>query len=278
MGLSLPCVCLLAAFFLASQAQQLVPFEPEKSRGSVRTRPHPHLRVATNPVANGKATDTDRNAVRVHIPLRNVHNTKYVGTVGVGSPPQNVTVVFDTGSSNLWITSSLCPSDSACRFHKTYDHSKSSTYSDVGDNIHVKFGTGFITGFISQDRFTLYGTAMFVPLTASIISGPGNTSGVANVNGSEWVAAATSIMGQRFGEITSEIGNVFYDSTFDGILGLAFPALSAYDFVPIVDNLFLQNKVVRLVSLVGINCTVNHRNSIHDLYSLENKSSAVLMD
>ena len=38
---------------------------------------------------------------------------------------------------------------------------------------------------------------------------------------------------------------MFYDTSFDGILGLAFPALSVYDFVPIVDNLFVQNLLVR---------------------------------
>jgi cathepsin D len=139
--------------------------------------------------------------------LQDIKNSQYVGTIHVGTPKQEFEVIFDSGSSNLWINSVECRSE-ACLIHHRFDHGQSSTYRPVGMDMSVKFGTGSIDGFLGQDTFHL---------------GP------------------IKVREQTFGQIQSEIGNVFMTGKFDGILGLSFPSLSAAGYTPVFDNVMKQN-------------------------------------
>lgn len=62
----------------------------------------------------------------IRVPLRNYENLYYYGVIGIGNPPQNFTVNFDTGSANLLIPSVTCAS---CENKSVYNASLSRTYN-----------------------------------------------------------------------------------------------------------------------------------------------------
>ena len=58
-------------------------------------------------------------------------------------------MIFDTGSSNLWIPSTDCTN---CGLLKSkYDSSKSSTYVANGTAFDIEYGSGPVSGHLSED-------------------------------------------------------------------------------------------------------------------------------
>lgn len=55
-----------------------------------------------------KKKTTNKDGKVAEIPLVNIENYNYIGTVYIGNPPQPTRGIFDTGSSNFWALSSEC--------------------------------------------------------------------------------------------------------------------------------------------------------------------------
>ena len=108
------------------------------------------------------------------LPQKDYGDIEYVGEIAIGTPLVNFSVIFDTGSSNLWVPSSTCDCSSSpgCCTHQKYASSNSSTYTAVGTQYVLPYGSGTVEGIISQD----------------------------NVN-----FGGLTIVGQQFGESTSEV-------------------------------------------------------------------------
>lgn len=136
------------------------------------------------------------------LPLTNYMNAQYFTEIQLGTPGQTFKVILDTGSSNLWVPSADCTS-LACYLHEKYDHDSSSTYKKNGTEFAIRYGSGSLEGYVSQDLLT-FGDLV--------------------------------IPEQDFAEATSEPGLAFAFGKFDGILGLAYDTISVNKIVPPIYN------------------------------------------
>ncbi|EAW71849.1 napsin-A isoform 2 preproprotein [Homo sapiens] len=144
----------------------------------------------------------------IFVPLSNYRDVQYFGEIGLGTPPQNFTVAFDTGSSNLWVPSRRCHFFSVpCWLHHRFDPKASSSFQANGTKFAIQYGTGRVDGILSEDKLTIGGIK-----GASVI----------------------------FGEALWEPSLVFAFAHFDGILGLGFPILSVEGVRPPMDVLVEQ--------------------------------------
>lgn len=166
----------------------------------------PQLSVSSSAISLSRkllrgSDDTKGSKKEENVILRDLQNAQYYGTVKIGTPPQEMQVVFDTGSSDFWVPSAACHTKSMnCSTKKVFDSSASSSYKTVEKggktDFNIVYGSGAVTGTFGVEKVTL---------------------------GDDYTVDA-----QTFAMVdsTDGLGQVYEKAKFDGILGLAFPSIS----------------------------------------------------
>ncbi|CAG8586375.1 24554_t:CDS:2, partial [Dentiscutata erythropus] len=130
----------------------------------------------------------------------------YFGPIDLGC--QTFNVIFDTGSSDLWVPSARCKA-AACRKHKPFDPKKSETFKPSNKPFQIQYGTGNVKGISAQDNLIIGGIES---------------------------------KGQVFG-LTLDESSDFVNVPYDGILGMALNQLSSQKAATPFSNMVSQGSV-----------------------------------
>lgn len=149
------------------------------------------------------------NPQRVHdTKLVNYLDVQYYGTIKLGSQDKEFTVLFDTGSSNVWVPSVDCTTK-PCLHKNVYNYRESSTWKDLDLDFAMHYGSGTTSGRIGLDRMVVGG------LTCHSC-----TIGIAD-----------------------DVSSNFIHSRFDGIAGLAFDSLAEGGAIPFVSSMVAEGTI-----------------------------------
>jgi len=178
-------------------------------------------------------------------------SSQYVGPIGIGTATSDCEasgrsssecvaqaqsvqwVIYDTGSTNIWVVSDLCTSE-YCRAPgmSVYDHTLSQTYRDLPDGgvyLDIEFGTGKLSGPQGRD---------------DVHVGP------------------FTVKQQVFGLIEQKVGEAFRALPFEGILGLSFPSMAAAGSPSFFENLINQRLLHQNVIALYLSPTDRSNNAM----------------
>lgn len=192
--------------------EQAIPARLPRHPGKVSLKPRP---AAFGEVGEDGLSEEKEQEIKDMTTELTDCRSEYTGVIGVGTdregaPLVKARVVFDTGSTNLWVISNLCEVDCDPEQRRTYfDPHASFTHEEppLSGDVDILFGTGEIVGPLARDVIQV---------------GP------------------VRVRSQPFGLIRNMTGSVFRSFTFEGILGLGFKSLSLEGMDSFIDRIVRQ--------------------------------------
>lgn len=146
--------------------------------------------------------------------ISDYQNAQYYGQISIGTPPKAFKVIFDTGSSNLWVPNTDC--GLACLLKSKYSAVHSRTHEKNGTKFAIMYGSGPVSGHLSYDTVTI---------------------------------GELQAKRQEFAEVdtVTGLGLAYGIGRFDGILGMAFPSISVDHISPVFQTLVKQGQLDKAV-------------------------------
>ncbi|KAI0764403.1 acid protease [Trametes elegans] len=157
------------------------------------------------PLANYSAPPEKRQSEK----LTDEGEVYWAGPISIGTPAESFLIDFDTGSADLWVPSINCTS-TYCSKKDKYNPASSSSGVHRSGSFFIQYGDG------------------------SQVSGPEYTETVS--------VAGVTVKNQYFSPVTT-ISPSFGSEAEDGLLGLAFPAISNLGQTPFFNNAKSQGAV-----------------------------------
>jgi len=142
-----------------------------------------------------------------NIVIKDYANAQYYGTIAVGTPKKEFRVVFDTGSSNLWVPGSKC---SQCHKKNVLDTTYDTSFIGYKNLFYIRYGSGPVLGKFASDTVS-FGDIVIPDQKLGVIT---------NVKG---------------------LGKMYTKGVFDGVLGLGFSSLSLGRVPTVLDNAIKQH-------------------------------------
>ncbi|KAM7447610.1 hypothetical protein ABFA07_004159 [Porites harrisoni] len=183
-----------------------------------RKTKHHHERNVTISPTTPAPTTNNAEEEEVEFSLRST-SYAYVIELDLGTPPQRLEFLIDTGSSNMAIAGPRCRDEMEhkCEIETYYYPEKSSTSENQHTPIETEYGKGAWSGNIYRDVVAFPG------------DGPRTTA--------------------EFAVISHEKDFFLRNSINEGILGLAYKSLATDEVQPLYDQLVQDNKVPNVFSL-----------------------------
>ena len=87
------------------------------------------------------------------VKLRNYKDVQYTGDIYIGTPPTQLSVIFDTGSNILWVPSSDCVN--CLKKANRYNSKISSSSLETNNSKSIIYAIGFVEGNLCYDTVSL---------------------------------------------------------------------------------------------------------------------------